>query len=329
MNLEELPSGSYRFKKQIKGKMIRVTFDHKPTEAEIALAVAERFHIVDERIAKQTFEVCCIQFITASKNVLSDSTVRGYNNYVKNALSDLLRSTDIHDITALTIQNEINAYALTHKPKTVKNYHSFLSKVLKMFRPDLHLITVLPKVAPYEAYVLSEEEVKKILEASKGTPYHVAFQLGVLGMRRSEVTAATLNDIDGNYLSINKVKIRNTDNKWVIKHITKSEEGMRKIYLPDSLIDEIHEQGYIYNYNPETLLRSLKKIEKKLGIPYTRLHDLRVFYATYAHSMGTPEAVIMANGGWRSEYTMKKVYRKALEEDRKKYQEQFTAKIFD
>ena len=191
------------------------------------------------------------------------------------------------------------------------------------------MITVLPKVAPYEAYVLSEEEVKKILEASKGTPYHVAFQLGVLGMRRSEVTAATLDDIEGNYLSINKVKIRNTKNEWVIKHITKSEDGMRKIYLPDSLIDEIHEQGYIYNYNPETLSRGLKKIEKKLGIPYTRLHDLRVFYATYAHSMGTPEAVIMANGGWRSEYTMKKVYRKALEEDKKKYQEQFTAKIFD
>lgn len=329
MNLEQLPSGSYRFKKQINGKMIRVTFDHKPTDAEIALAIAERFHIVDERIAKQTFEVCCIQYIAASKNVLSDTTVRGYNNYVKNALSDLLRSTDIHDITALMIQNEINSYALDHKPKTVRNYHGFLSKVLRMYRPDLHLITALPKVAPYEAYVMSEKEVKKILEASKGTPYHVAFQLGVLGMRRSEVAAATVDDLDGNYLSINKVKIRNTDNKWIIKHITKTEEGMRKIYLPDSLRDEILEQGYIYAYNPETLLKALNKVEKKLGIPHTRLHDLRVFYATYAHSMGTPEAVIMANGGWRSEYTMKKVYRKALEKDKKKYQKQFTSKLFE
>ena len=327
-NLEQLPSGSYRYKKQIKGKLIRVTFDHYPTDAEIALAIAEQYHVVDESIAKQTFEVCCIQYIAINENILSASTVRGYNNFVKNALSDTLRATDIHDITRLTIQNEINNYATNHKPKTVKNYHGFLSKVLKMYRPDLHLVTALPKVAPYEAYVLSEEEVKRILEASKGTKYHIVIQLGVLGMRRSELAAATIDDLDGNYLSINKVMIPNKKNKWVIKHITKSEEGMRKIYIPDSLKDEILEQGYIFNGSPNTLKKGLNSIQKSLGIPCTRLHDLRVFYATYAHSIGTPDAVIMANGGWRSDYTMKKVYRKALDEDKKKFQEELSGKLF-
>lgn len=330
MGLEQLPSGSFRYKKQINGKVIRITFDHYPTDAEIALAIAENYHIVDERIAKQTFEVCCIQFIAASENVLSESTVRGYNNFVKNALSDMLRATDIHDITTLMIQNEINSYALDHKPKTVKNYHGFLSKVLKMYRPDLHLITALPKVAPYEAYVLSEEEVKMILEASKGTRYHIPIQLGILGMRRSEVAAVTIDDIDveNNLLSINKVKIPNKKNKMIIKHITKTEEGMRDIYIPDSLKNEILEQGYIFNGEPGKIKRGLNRIQKRLGIPTTRLHDLRVFYATYAHSMGTPDAVIMANGGWRSEYTMKKVYRKALNEDKKEYQEKFAEKLF-
>lgn len=328
MNLEQLPSGSYRYKKQIKGKVIRVTFDHKPDDAEIALAIADQYHIVDERIAKQTFEVCCIQSIAARENVLSPSTVRGYNNYIKNALSDTIKATDIHDITALMIQNEINRYAQNHKPKTVKNYHGFLSKVLKMYRPDLHLITALPKVAPYQAYVLSEDEVEKILEASKGTKYHIPIQLGILGMRRSEVAALTIDDLDGNYLTINKAMIPNKDNKWIIKHITKSEEGMRTIYIPDSLRDEILEQGYIFKGIPNTLKRGLNSIQKDLGIPATRLHDLRVFYATYAHRIGTPDAVIMANGGWRSEYTMKKVYRKALDEDKKEYQEMFADKLF-
>ena len=329
-NLEQLPSGSFRYKKQINGKLIRVTFDHYPTDAEIALAIANQYHIVDERIAKQTFEVCCIQFIAASENVLSDSTIKGYDNYVRNALSDTLRVADIHDITALMIQNEINSYAQDHKPKTVKNYHGFLSKILKMYRPDLHLITALPKVAPYEAYVLSEEEVKNILEASKGTRYHIPIQLGILGMRRSEVAALTIDDLDAenNLLSINKAKIPNKKNKMVIKHITKSEDGMRDIYIPDSLKNEILEQGYIFNGAPGTIKKGLNSIQKKLGIPTTRLHDLRVFYATYAHSMGTPDAVIMANGGWRSEYTMKKVYRKAMDEDKKKYQEELSEKLF-
>ena len=327
-NLEELPSGSYRYKKQINGKLIRVTFDHKPSDAEIALAIAEQYHIVDERVAKQTFEVCCIQYISINENILSPSTIRGYNNFIENALSDTLKATDIHDITRLMIQNEINTYALKHKPKTVKNYHGFLSTVLKMYRPDLHLTTSLPKVAQYEAYVLSEEEVKKILEASKGTKYHIPFQLGVLGMRRSEVAAATIDDLDGNYLSINKVMIPNKENKWVIKHITKTEDGMRKIYLPDSLRDEIIEQGYIFKGVPNTLKKGLNSVQKQLGLPCTRFHDLRVFYATYAHSMGTPDAVILANGGWRSDYTMKKVYRKALDEDKKKFQEELSTKLF-
>lgn len=328
MNIEQLPSGHYRFKKQINGKIIRVTFDHKPTDSEIALAIAERFHIVDERIAKQTFEVCCIQYITINENILSPSTLRGYNNFVKNALSDTLKTTDVSDINRLMIQNEINNYAVNHSPKTVKNYHGFLSTVLKMYRPDLHLTTSLPKVAQYEAYVLSEEEVKKILEASKGTKYHVSFQLGVLGMRRSEIAAVTINDLDGNYLSINKAMIPDRDHKWIVKPMTKTEDGMRRIYLPDSLRDEIIEQGYIFNGIPNTLKRALNSVQKQLGLPYTRFHDLRVFYATYAHSMGTPDAVIMANGGWRSDYTMKKVYRKALDEDKKKYQEALSGKLF-
>lgn len=328
MNLEELPSGSYRYKKQINGKLIRVTFDHYPNDAEIALAIAEKYQIVNRAVAKQTFEVCCKQYVSVNENILSPSTIRVYNLYIKNALSDTLKSADINDVDNLMIQTEVNLYATNHKPKTVKNYHGFLSTVLKMFRPDLHLTTSLPKVARYEAYVLSEDEVKRILEASKGTKYHVAFQLGVLGMRRSEVAAVTMDDLDGNYLSINKAMIVDKNSKWVIKNITKTEEGMRKIYIPDSLRDEILEQGCIYDGAPLMLLKGLNRFQKELGIPTTRFHDLRVFYATYAHSMGTPDAVILANGGWRSDYTMKKVYRKAMDEDKKKYQTELTSKLF-
>lgn len=327
-NLEKLPSGSYRFKKQIGGRMIRATFDHKPTDAEIALTIAEKYNIVDRTVAKQTFEVCCRQYIAVNENILSPSTIRGYTNFARNALSDVIRTADINDITPLMVQNEINGYAINHAPKTVKNYHGFLSTVLKMYRPDLHLSSSLPKVPKYEAYVLSENEVKQILKESVGTKYHIPIQLGILALRRSEICALTIDDLDGNYLVINKAMVPDKNSKWIVKYITKTEDGMRRIYLPDKLRDEIIESGVIFDGIPNTLKRGLNSIQKRLGLPVTRFHDLRVFYATYAHSMGVPDAVILANGGWRSDYTMKKVYRKAMEEDRTKYQTAFTDRIF-
>lgn len=323
-NLEKLPSGSWRFRKTINGNKISVTFDHKPTDAEIAIAVAENYSIVSKNVVKQTFEVCCRQCIAAKEHVISPGTIRTYTIYTDKTMSDSLKRMDISRIDALTIQNEVNNYAVDHAPKSVHNYHAFLSMVLKMYRPDLRLTTTLPKIPKYEAQVLTEEEVKQILIASENTKYHIPFQLGVLGLRRGEVCALTLDDVKGNELTINKSKVMDKHDNWIVKQITKTEEGMRKIYIPDSLSAEIHEQGVIYDGSPISLLHALNRLEKKLGIKNTRFHDLRVFYATYAHSLGTPDAVILANGGWRSEYTMKKVYRKAMDNDKKKYQDIFS-----
>lgn len=318
--LEQLPSGSYRYRKQIDGVNVRITFDHRPTEKELMLAIAKKYPIAKRNITNQSFEVCCVQFVTAKSNVLSPSTIRTYTIYTNKTLSAALRDVSMAEVDSILIQNEINSYAKNHAPKTVHNYHAFLSEVLKEYRPDLNLNTTLPKVPRYNPYVLSENEVKDILEASRDTKYHIPFQLGVLSLRRSEVCALTVDDVKNNILSVNKGMVMDKDDNWVIKHITKSEDGMREIVIPQKLSDEIKERGVIYDGAPITLLHALNRFEKKLGIPKTRFHDLRVFYATYAHSMGIPDAVILSNGGWRSEYTMKRVYRKAMEEDKRKYQ---------
>ena len=168
-NLEKLPSGSFRYKKMINGQTIRLTFDHKPTEAEIAVAVAEKFKIVNKNIAKQTFEVCCKQCIATKENIISPGTIRTYSIYVDKNMSDFLKKTDISQIDTLMIQNEINNYAADHAPKSVHNYHAFLSMVLKTFRPDIRLTTTLPKIPKYEAAVLSENEVKSLLKRTEGT----------------------------------------------------------------------------------------------------------------------------------------------------------------
>lgn len=101
---------------------------------------------------------------------------------------------------------------------------------------------------------------------------------------------------------------------WEIKNTAKTDEGNREIYIPDKLRDEILKTGVIYDGAPKVLLVSLHRFQDKLGIPRFRFHDLRHFYASYAHSMGMSDADIMKSGGWRSDFCMKNVYRHAMKD---------------
>ncbi len=47
---------------------------------------------------------------------------------------------NIHDLTALDVQAEINRLAKKCSPKTVYNHHGFISAVLGTFCPNLKII---------------------------------------------------------------------------------------------------------------------------------------------------------------------------------------------
>lgn len=259
-------------------------------------------------VLKDSFKYCATKYIESKQNILSPSTIKGYDSILRTLPDDFLNNR-IDKINQIDIQNLINDYSADHSPKTTRNVHGFISAVLRQYRPTMVISSTLPQKRKYEPYTPSEDDIKRILEASKSNPfYHVAFQLGVLGMRRSEICAATPEDIEGNILHINKALVSDKDNNWIVKS-TKTTSSTRDIYLPDALVSEIMEQGYIYKGWANTLLLGLQDYQKKLGIPKFRFHDLRHFYASYCHSLGMSDADIIASGGWKSDYTMKRVYR--------------------
>ena len=111
-------------------------------------------------------------------------------------ISKKFQSINIHDITALDIQTEINRLAKEHSPKTVRNYHGFISAVLSVFQPNLKIST-LPQKVKNDPYIPSDEDVKKILECAKGTECEIPIILACYGLRRSEICALTLDDLEG------------------------------------------------------------------------------------------------------------------------------------
>lgn len=304
MKVEKV-GNKYRVRKMIDGKKITLTFDHKPTQQEIFASFAEK----DFSVVNGSFLSCAQSYIASKSNVLSPSTIKGYTCILNSAIPDDFKHKNISDLEQTDIQYLINRYAENHTPKSVRNVHGFISAVLRQFRPNMTLYTTLPQKREYERYTPTEEDIKKILDATKDKPfYHIPFQLGVMGLRRSEICALTLDDIDGNTLTINKAMVLDVKNKWVVKS-TKTTAGTRKIYIPDSLVTEIEQYGKIFDGEPKTLLFGLNNYQDKLGIPRFRFHDLRHFFASYAHSKGISDADIMASGGWKSDYTMKSIYR--------------------
>ena len=324
MKIEELPSGSYRVRKTVKGKLYTLVFQEKPEEQDILIRLAD--YMRDLTAVSGSFQAYAMEYVKNRNSVLSPSSIRTYNRLIK-ALSKDFRETDIQDISQAMIQAEINDYAKDHAPKTVRSLHGFIASVLGVYRPNMTLRTTLPQKIIKDRYLPSESDIKSILDKAKGTCDSVAFQLGILSLRRSEICALELEDLKGNELHIHSNMVYNEENEWVKKESPKTDASNRIVYLPESLVEEIHEQGYFFKYTPPKLNEHLHKYQKELNLPEFRFHDLRHYFASYAVTV-MPESDAMALGGWNSDHIFKQVYRESMKEKRKASAQKYLNGLF-
>ena len=301
----------YRVRKMYKGAVYLLYFDHEPNEKEITLELARQYE--SSGGAKGSFERFANAYIENRRNVVSPNTLRTYNTKL-NQLSDAFKEKNIQDMTGEDIQAEVNRLAKKYEPKTVKTTYGFITAVMGTNRPSFKFKVKLPQNIEKAVYEPTSEDIKRILAEVKGTEYSVAFQLGVWGCREGEICALTLDDLKGNLLHIHRTVALDENNNRVIKECPKTDESNRVIPLPETLAEEIRQQGFIYEKAPNRLNKKIHEIQKKLGIPPFRFHALRHYFASYAHSLGIPEADILKIGGWKTASVMRSIYRKSMEQ---------------
>ena len=312
MTIDKLPSGSYRIRHQIDGRRYTVTIPYKPTKKEAFQLIQDKINGVD--VLRKSFADCATEYISGKSHTLSPATIRGYESILR-MMPEKLKMSEIGAITAWDVQTYMDKLTAEGKtPKTVRNYHGFISAVLATFAPETTLSTQLPQKAKNDEYTPSDDDVRAILEMSKGTPYEIPLRLACYGLRRSEICALTPADLDGNRLTINKAKVLGKDREWYIK-ATKTTDSTRTILIDDDLADLIRETGTVYDGYPNRIYWFLQKCQDKIGIPNFPLHYLRHYYASTAHALGIPDAVIMESGGWKTDHVMKRVYRHAKDTD--------------
>ena len=320
---KKLPSGNWRVQAKRNGETKSFTAKSKKEAEYLATQwqLEKQPNISAEKI---TLDKAYDRYITAKSNVLSPSTIRNYKILHKKHLQDIM-SIEVDKLTMEQIQKSINIYAANHSPKSVANCHGLLSAVLGMFRPSFILNTTLPQKEKKEVYVPSDDEVKKLLSVAKGTNYYIPILLAAFGgMREGEICALTSNDIDGNFITINKSMVCDENGKWLLK-VPKTFSSNRRVEMPDFVLKELKDiKGKLVRYTPHSLSIGFNKLLKKHGLKLFKFHALRHYYVSSLHALNIPDKYIMSQGGWATNYTMQKVYNHAMKDKMSEFSTKIT-----
>lgn len=309
MKIEKINKTSYRIRKTYKGKAYSVILPYKPTQKEAIEIMAKKLNMNTSSNSHLTFFQAYTAYLELKSNILSPSTKRGYSSLI-NVIPEWFKQKYISDINSLDVQKLVNDYSKNHAPKTVKNYYSFITAITTTYNTDLVIKCDLPQAQKNNTYIPTISDIKALFEAIKGTKYEVLFKLAAMGMRRSEICALTMDDINGNKITINKALVEDENKKWVIK-VPKTTESERTIIIPDDLAELIQNQG-LWKGVPSSIDKILKRYLKRLDIPPFGIHKLRHFYVSYAHSLGVPDKYIQSVTGHKTNKILDEIYKHAL-----------------
>lgn len=259
------------------------------------------------------------EYINGRTSTLSPRTISSYKSIRDNYLKTITGKR-IDKITQTDIQRAINLEAGSLSPKTVHNIHGFLTAVMYTYRPDFQIRTALPKNKRTDMTIPSEDSMHILMSAITGTNMELPVLLAAFGpMRRGEICALRMEDIDGNIVHVCRNIVKNADPAEVWREkAPKSLAGDRFIEYPDFVRQKWEATGItsgrLVKLCPDTITKKFPMILKENGIPHFRFHDLRHYSASIQHALGVPDVYIMQRGGWGNDSTLKQVYRHALDQ---------------
>lgn len=320
MKATKLPSGNYRCRVEIgrdeSGKRIWKSItgpNKKAVEAEAA-----QFALKNRSDAGSTVGIAVARYIAGRKATLSPSTIVGYLS-IQRRLNDQfswLMAMPVHAVDTDDLQRMVDELSGRCSPKTVGNVWLLLSAALDkagaVVRPPN-----MPKKRRADLHIPDEETVRRVIAAARGTDLEIPVLLAAFGpLRRGEICALTLDDIDGNVIHVSKDMVMDADGSWIIKP-PKTYTSDRRIVMPAEVIELIRTRGEIYPGTPNLLTRQFERLLKNNDIPPFRFHDLRHFCCSYLHAMNVPDIYIMQRSGHATSDILRQIYTHTLQDQSK------------
>ena len=340
---KKLPSGSWRCrvfagydidgKRKYESFIVKDPSKRGKKECE-RLASEWSVNHQDRDVMALTVQEMVRSYIDLKEKVLSPSTIKNYEQILRTSMDDI-RMYTAGDLTPPIVQRWINILAVRNSPKYVRNANGLFQSALKFSGLNGVRVT-LPAPQDFQPHVPCDEEVKKLINYINDTTHEntkrdmrpryelkVAVMLAAFGsLRRGEICALRTEDFDRRHLTvrINTDVVKAKDGYWVTKPTPKTSTSNRTVELPAFVIDAIDfsRPGTIIKGTPDQISNRFRRAVRFSGSEFHfRFHDLRHYYVSIAHALGIPDAYIMEMGGWRTDRTMKRVYRSTLA-DRKR-----------
>lgn len=319
---KQLPSGSWRVQVYDNDLKKTVSFTSKlpgragKNEAEL---MAREYQLGRKKKKEQgkTVGEAIDEYIDLKRNILSPTTIRGYEKYRKTSLDGLCHLY-IKDLTQQDVQSYMNKLALTLSPKSIHNAHGLLSAVAKVYAPDLHLNTTLPKI---QKKIKQIPETEEVWRAIYGTEIELPCLLAMwCSLRMSEIRGLKKTDIVNGVITIERTVV-NVDGDHIEKGSTKTVESTRQIELPDYIISLVNalpeDQEYITLIKDHALYMRFVRLLERKGIKHMSFHDLRHLNASIMLLLGIPDKYAMERGGWSTNSTLKRVYQHTFSAERR------------
>lgn len=306
MKAHKLPSGSWRVQVQING--VRRSFTAKSKkEAERA---ALKSILNRPEAPTIDFRHAVEYFIANRENVLSASTTARYKRIVKKYMPELM-PVQLRYLTAERMQAAINRMSKKYAPKTVRNAWGLFSAALKSY--GLTFDIVLPQKKRKEYNVPTEKQVFDLIDAAKGNIKTAVILAAFCGLRRGEIVALESSDIKDGMIHVCRCAVYDDAGKLIFKQ--------PKTYHSDRYIKEFDivrnalegKTGRVCPVHPSGITTDFIRLRKRVGVE-CRFHDLRHFFASWLHSLGVRDQYIMKWGGWKTDSTLKAIYRNTLDD---------------
>jgi len=309
---------------------------------EAELAAAQFAQDKDRRSSKVklTLGEALDHYIESRSATRSPRTIMDYECTRRNYLQGLM-DKQLSKITQDDIQEAINQEAVHLSPKTLRNVHGLTSAVFNQYRPEFTLNTALPPKEKPNLYIPSNEDIKSLIGAARGTELELPILLSAFGpMRRGEICGLYAGDIKDNTVHVTGNMVRYTakravsknetlmyDGKWLLKR-PKSYDGDRFIRYPDYVKNLWGgKSDRIVDLHPDMITDRFGRLIKRIDLPHFRFHDLRHYSASIQHALGIKDAYIMSRGGWGNDRVLKEVYRHTLD-DKQEEMDQIANRYF-
>ncbi len=326
--IEQLPSGSYHVKvyshKDETGKRIYVSFTDPDLSSLIRQATSYKY---DKKIhdeiqipTKLPLSQAISKYIDARRTVLSPTTIVSYDKIARCQLQSIM-SADIHTLTQEAIQKAVNADASRLSPKTVRNSTGLLAAVLNAYRPDFRYRLTLPQKEHHTTEIPTEHQVLALIEAAKDTDLELPVVLAALcGLRRSEICALRLSDIDPDRRTIHVHRALVYDNKQWIEKPTKTTESTRLLPVYDYVwkyvqkyLDKDPAGGEYLCVRPSIVDHRFRILVNHVCGRNFNFHSLRHYFTSVMLRLDEPREYIEFYLGHNSDHMIQTVYGHPME----------------